>query len=83
MLFRNLTTSPGQTGCQGGQGSPRTVAPNDEEEEEEEVTDTVLFSEISVVSGFAFSSSIAWLKVLCKQLSLEVNNHTLINGLLW
>jgi hypothetical protein len=33
MLFRNLTTSLGETGCQGGQGSPRAVAPNEEEEE--------------------------------------------------
>jgi hypothetical protein len=26
-----------ETGCQGGQGSPRAVAPSEEEEEEEEV----------------------------------------------
>jgi hypothetical protein len=35
MLFRNLTTSLGETGCEGGQGSPRAVAPSEEEEEEE------------------------------------------------
>jgi hypothetical protein len=32
MLFRNLTTSLRETGCQGGQGSPRAVAPSEEEE---------------------------------------------------
>jgi hypothetical protein len=32
MLFRNLTTSLGETGCQGDQGSPRALAPNEEEE---------------------------------------------------
>jgi hypothetical protein len=31
MLFRNLTTSLEETGCQGGQGSPRAVAPSEEE----------------------------------------------------
>jgi hypothetical protein len=34
MLFRNLTISLGmETGCQGGQGLPRAVAPSEEEEE--------------------------------------------------
>jgi hypothetical protein len=34
MLFRNLTISLGmETGCQGGQGSPRAVAPSEEEEQ--------------------------------------------------
>jgi hypothetical protein len=33
-MFRHLTTSLGETGCQGGQGSPRAVAPNKEEGEE-------------------------------------------------
>jgi hypothetical protein len=37
MLFRNLTTSLGvETGCQGGQSSPRAVGPSEEEEEKEE-----------------------------------------------
>jgi hypothetical protein len=32
MLFRNLTINLGmETGCQGGQGSPRAVAPSEEE----------------------------------------------------
>jgi hypothetical protein len=38
VLFRNLTTSLGETGCQGGQGSLRAVAPSEEEEEEEDTS---------------------------------------------
>jgi hypothetical protein len=34
MLFINLTTSKKKTGCERGQGSPRAVAPSEEEEEE-------------------------------------------------
>jgi hypothetical protein len=38
VLFRNLKTSLGkvETSCQGGQGSPRAVAPSEEEEDDEE-----------------------------------------------
>jgi hypothetical protein len=39
MLFRNLTTSLGETGCQGGQGSPGAIAPNEEEEEDDDDDD--------------------------------------------
>jgi hypothetical protein len=38
MWFRNLTTSHKKTDCQGGQDSPRAVAPNEVEEEDQEYT---------------------------------------------
>jgi hypothetical protein len=44
MLFRNLTTSLGETGCQGGQGAPRAVALNEEEEEEEDIIEEQISS---------------------------------------
>jgi hypothetical protein len=43
MLFRNLTTILEEIGCQGGQGSPRAVAPSEEEEGEEEPTRVLTF----------------------------------------
>jgi hypothetical protein len=53
MLFINLTTSLGETGCQGGQGSPRAVAPNEEEEEEEEEEEDALFAcQTTIIQSF-------------------------------
>jgi hypothetical protein len=62
---------PQKTGCQGGQGSPRAVAPSEEEEEEEEEEDFTM-------SGDSFpSTSCLGFEVTSSQ-ALTLKWHTLL-----